>query len=183
MSRVRTYMKTRKNLKSFPLLFVAVMLVSCATAPEKNKMVPYIDYSTFASSGRTLKITEVKGGEETGWDVPKIDNKSFKEALIDTLKKTGLFKEIFTGQPGDYELDAEIVSQKVQPGLTAYAALFVHYRLVETKTNQAIWNENIFSQNDAFGANQGKDVIEGAARDNLTQLIRKLSEILTQERK
>jgi hypothetical protein len=174
-------MKKRENLKSFLLLFVVVMLVSCATAPEKNKMIPYVDYSTFASSGHTLKITEIKGGEETGWDVPKIDNKSFKEALIDTLKKTSLFKEIFTEQTGDYELDAEIVSQKVQPGLTAYAALFVHYRLVETKTNQTIWTENIFSQNDAFGANQGKDAIEGSARDNLAQLIRKLSEIFAQQ--
>ncbi len=174
-------MKTRENLKGFLLLFVAVMLVSCATAPEKSKMIPYIDYSTLASSGRTLKITEVKGGEETGWDTPKIDNKEFKEALMDTLKKAGLFKEIFTDHAGDYELYTEIVSQKVVPGLTAYAALLVHYSMVETKTNQAIWTENIFSQNDAFGANQGKDAIEGAARDNLTQLIRKLAEILTQQ--
>lgn len=177
----RTHTKIRKNLKSFLILFVAVMLVSCATAPKKNKMIPYVDYSTFASSGRTLKITEVKGGEETGWDIPKIDNKDFKEALMDTLKKAGLFKEIFIDHAGDYELYTEIVSQKVVPGLTAYAAIVVHYRMVETKTNQAIWTENIFSQNDAFGANQGKDAIEGAARDNLAQLIRKLAEIFTQQ--
>ena len=174
-------MRTKENLKSSLLLFVAVILVSCATAPEKNKMIPYIDYSTFTSSSRTLTITEVKGGEETGWDVSKIDNKSFKEAIIDTLKKSGLFKEIFTDQTGDYEVDTEIVSQKLQPGLTAYAALFVHYRLVETKTNQVIWTENIFSQNDAFGANRGKDVLEGAARDNLAQLTRKLAEILARQ--
>lgn len=173
-------MKTKENLKISLLLFIAVVLVSCATAPEKNKMIPYIDYSTFASSSRTIKITEVKGGEET-WDVSRLDDKSFKEALIDTLKKSGLFKEIFTDQTSDYELDTEIVSQKLQPGLTAYAALFVHYRLVETKTNQVVWTENIFSQNDAFGANQGKDVLEGAARDNLAQLIRKLAEILTRQ--
>lgn len=174
-------MKIGENLKMFLFLLVAVMLVSCATAPEKNKMVPYIDYSVFASSSCTLKITEIKGGEATGWDVPKIDNETFKDALINTLRKSGLFTEIFTDHHGDYELDAEIVSQKVQPGLEAYAALFVHYRLVETKTNQTIWKENIFSQNDAFGANQGKDVVEGVARNNLTQLVRKLSEILTQK--
>lgn len=181
-------MKTTESLKRFLLLFVAVILVSCATAPEKYKMIPYIDYSTFASSGRTLKITEVKGGEETtGWEVSKIDNKSFKEALIDTLRKSGLFKEIFTDQTGDYELDTEIVSQKLQLGLTAYAALFVHYRLIETKTHKVIWTENIFSQNDGFGGfggvgtNQGKDILEGAARGNLAQLMRKMAEILTRQ--
>ena len=116
-------MKTRENLESFALLFVAVMLVSCATAPEKDKMIPYVDYSTFAPSGCALRITEVEGGEETGWNIPKIDNKAFKEALMDALRKSGLFKEIFTDHAGDYELYTEVVSQKVVPGLTAYAAL------------------------------------------------------------
>jgi len=174
-------MKIKENIKSCLLSFVAVVLISCATAPEKNKMIPYIDYSTFTSSGRTVRITEVKGGEKTDWDVSKIDNKSFKEALIDTVKKSGLFKEVLTVRTGDYKLDTEIVSQKLQPGITAYAALFVHYSLVETKTNQVIWSENIFSQNDAFGENQGKDVLEGAARDNLARLIKKLAKILNQQ--
>jgi len=173
-------MKTKENLKSFLLLFIAVILVGCAPAPEKIKMIPYIDYSTFTSSGRTIKITEVKGGGETR-DVSRIDNKTFKNALIDTLKKSNLFKEISTDQTGDYELNTEIISQKLEPGLTAYAALFVHYRLVKIKTKQVIWTENIFSQNDAFGANQGKDVLEGVARDNLAQLIRKLRDILTRQ--
>ena len=102
---------------------------------------------------------------------------------IARLLKSGIFKEIFTDQNGDYELDTEILSQKLQPGLTAYAALFVRYRLVGTRTNQVLWTENIFSQNDAFGANQGKDVLEGAARDNLAQLIRKLADILSQQRR
>jgi hypothetical protein len=175
------YMKTKENLRNFLILFVALILVSCATAPEEKKMIPYIDFSTFSSSGRTIKIIEVKGGGETGWDVPKIDNTSFKEALVGTLKKSGLFKQILTDHTGDYQLDTEIVSQKIQPGLTAYAALFVHYRLIETKTNQVVWTENIFSQNDAFGENQGKDVLEGAARDNLAQLIRKLADILSRQ--
>ena len=53
--------------------------------------------------------------------------------------------------------------------------------MVETKTYQAIWTEKIFSQNDAFDANQGKDIIEETARDNLTQLIKKFDEILTRK--
>lgn len=173
-------MKTN-NLKSSLPMLVALMLVSCATAPEKSRMIPYIDYSMFASSGRTLRITGVKGGEETGWDTPKIGNEAFREALLDTLEESTLFKEIFMDHAGDYELSAEIVAQKVVPGLTAYAALLVRYGFVESRTNQTVWQENIFSQNDAFGENQGKAVLEGVARDNLSQLIRKLAEILAEQ--
>jgi hypothetical protein len=176
-------MVTQKNFTSFIFFFFAAMLVSCATAPEKSKMVPYIDYSTFVSSSRTLTIKEVKGGEETGWDTPRIDNKDFKEALIAALKKSGLFKEIFTENAGDYELYATIISQKVVPGISAYTALLVHYRMVDTKTNQDILTENIFSQINAFGENLGKDAIEAAARDNLAQLIRKLNELFTKQEK
>lgn len=171
-------MKTKGFLKGLVLLGIAGIFASCAAVPEKSKMIPVIDYSTFGSTDRTLKIADINGGETTGWTVPKIDNESFKQALIRTLNDSRIFKAVFTGQQGDYELDTEIISQKLEPGIEAYAALFIHYRLVETKTNQVIWTENIFSQNDGFGAHQGKDVLEGAARDNLTQLVRKIAEIL-----
>lgn len=174
-------MKTKGFLKGLVWFCMAGFFVSCAAAPEKSRMIPVVDYSTFGSTDRTLKVAEIKGGETTGWTVPKIDNTSLKQALIRTLNDSRIFKAIFTGQQGDYELDAEIISQKLEPGIEAYAALFIHYTLVETKTNQVIWTESIFSQNDGFGANQGKDVLEGAARDNLTQLVRKMAEILPRQ--
>lgn len=171
-------MKTKKNVKSFLILSIAMILVGCAPTVEKIKMVPYIDYSTFTSSGRTIKVTEVKGGGEETLGYSKIDNESFKEALLETLKRSNLFKGIYTNKTSDYELHTEIISQKVEPGISAYAALYVHYTLVRTHTRQIIWSENIFSQNNAFGANQGKDVLESVARDNLAQLVRNLSVIL-----
>lgn len=174
-------MKTKENLKSFFLVIIVMLLVGCAPSAEKIKMVPYIDYSTFTSSGRTIQITEVKGGGEETQGLSRIDNKSFKEALIDTLKRSNLFKGIYINQTGDYLLHTEIISQKVEPGISAYAALYVHYSLVKIKTKQVIWSENIFSQNNAFGANQGKDVLESVARDNLAQLIRKLRKILARQ--
>ncbi len=174
-------MTTRGVLVRFLLLLATMILMSCATAAEKDKMVPYIDYSAFTACGHTLKISEIKGGEETTGEIPKIGNKSFQDALVDTLRKSGLFTAIYTDQTGDYELRTEIVSQKVEPGMTAFAALFVNYRLIETGTNHAVWTENIFSQNDAFGANHGKDVLEGVARDNLAQMVRKLASILNQQ--
>ena len=172
-------MQTKENLKRFLLVFIAIIFVGCAPTAEKIKMVPYIDYSIFTSSGKTIQITEVKGGGEETQGLSRIDNKSFQEALLDTLRKSNLFREVYTNQTAYYKLNTEIVSQKVEPGISAYAALYVHYSLVKIPTKQVIWSENIFSQNNAFGANQGKDVLESVARDNLAQLIRKLGYILS----
>lgn len=164
-----------KPIQSYYLIFISFILVGCAPSAENIKMVPHVNYSTFASSGRTLTIRGVTGGGEETPGMAKIKNESFQEALVETLKRSHLFKGIYLNKPADYKLHTEIVSQKVEPGLTAYAALFVHYTLIRTKTNEIIWSENIFSQNNAFGANQGKDVLESVARDNLAQLLKRLS--------
>jgi hypothetical protein len=63
--------------------------------------------------------------------------------------------------------------------------LFVNYRLVETKSNQEVWKDNILSQYDAkfeaasYGVERAKKANEGAVRNNLSQLIKKLSDILS----
>ena len=171
-------MKSKKNIKNFLLVFIGIILVGCAPSAENIKMVPYVDYSTYTSSGRTIKITQVKDRGEETLGISRIDNESFQEALHMTLRRSKLFKGVYTNKVADYELHTEIVSQKVEPGISAYAALYVHYSLVRTSTRKIIWSENIFSQNNAFGSNQGKDILESVARDNLAQLIRKLRKIL-----
>lgn len=172
-------MISKKNVKSFFLVFVSLILVGCAPSAENIKMVPYVDYSTFTSSNSTINIKPVKDRGEETLGMSKIEKESFQEALYMTLKKSKLFKGVYTNKVADYELHTEIISQKVDPGMTAYAALYVHYSLVRTHTKKIIWSKNIFSQNDAFGANQGKDVLESVGRDNLAKLVKKLNFILS----
>jgi hypothetical protein len=167
-----------KFTKNYLFIFISLILVGCAPSTENIKMVPHVDYSIFTSSTRTVTIRGVTGGGEETLGMAKIKNESFQEALLETLKRSHLFKGVYLNKAADDELHTEIVSQKVQPGLSAYAALFVHYTLISTKTNKIIWSENIFSQNNAFGANQGKDVLESVARDNLAQLLKRLSSVL-----
>lgn len=171
-------MKSKIDVKRILLVFISLILVGCAPSAENIKMVPYVDYSTFTSSGRTIQIVQVKNRGEETLGVSKIDKESFQEALYMTLRRSKIFKGVYTNKVADYELHTEIVSQKIEPGISAYAALYVHYTLVRSHTRKIIWSDNIFSQNNAFGANQGKDVLESVGRDNLAQLVKKLNTIL-----
>ncbi len=172
-------MISKINVKNFFLVFFSFILIGCTPSAENIKMVPYVDYSTFTSSNSTINIKSVKDRGEETLGMSKIEKESFEQALYMTLRRSKLFKGVYTNNIADYELHTEIISQKVDPGMTAYAALYVHYSLVRTDTRKIIWSKNIFSQNDAFGANQGKDVLESVARDNLAKLVKNLNSILS----
>jgi len=184
-------MKKNKTLKSvILLLIVAVTITGCASPASVKGMVPSFDHTSFISTNKTLMIAEVKGGEKTNPMLySRIENEGFQEALTTTLKRSGIFKDVFTDKKGDCKIYAEIVSQELQPGLTITSTLFINYKLVEAKSSRELWKENILSQYDAkfeeapYGALRAQKANEGAVRDNLTQLIKKLSSILSQLQK
>ena len=170
------------------LLFFVIFISSCTVkAPDAEYMIPDIDYSKFTTIGQTLKVVEVKGGIKTNpMGRPTTGNEAFQEALISTLRKSGLFKEILTDGNSDYELFTEIVAQKWHPGFSITSTLFVKYRLIETKSNQEIWKENVYSQYEAeneeawLGQDRATKANEGAVRENLKLLLRKLSDVFNQ---
>lgn len=181
--------KKQEIINALILLFFVVILANCTVkAPDPQYMIPDIDYSTFASTGKTLKIVEVKGGIKTDpMGKPTIENEGFQKALISTLRKSGLFKEVLTDGKSDYELSTEIVAQKHHPGFSITSSLFVKYSLIETKSNQEIWKENIYSQYEAdfeeaaLGQDRATKANEGAVRENLNKLLIKLSDIFHQQ--
>ncbi len=178
-------MKPKRNSRYFILVLTVIVMNGCATAPKVAKMIPNVDYSAFTSTDKTIKIQEVYGGELTDpMGTSKIESKSFQEALLTTLRKSGIFKEVFIDRSGDYELKTQIVSQKITSWLASTSVtLFVHYRLFETKTNKELWRESILSKYDTDiskkdASDQGAGENEGAVRDNLTQLLKKLADFM-----
>jgi hypothetical protein len=177
--------KKQEIINALILLFFVVILANCTVkAPDPQYMIPDIDYSTLTSTGKILKIVEVKGGIKTDpLGKPTIGNEEFQEALISTLKKSELFKDVFTVGNSDYELSTEIVAQKWHPGFSITSSLFVKYSLIETKSNKEIWKENIYSQylaefkEASEGGRRATKANEGAVRENLKLLLRKLSDI------
>lgn len=179
--------KKKQNItSSLILLFSLVLLSACAVpVPDANYMIPSVNQFEYTATAKTLKIGEVTGGEKTDpMGRPLIGNEEFQEALISTLRQSGIFKKVNAEIDADYELIVKIISQKTHSGFTINSTLFVNYRLNETKSNQEIWKENIFSKYDIefsesfAGVERAKKALEGAARINFNQLLRKLSDVI-----
>ena len=168
-------MRHLKSLQRALMISCCLLLLSCAPPPESSRMVPHLDYASYKNTGYSLKIAPVGGGDETTNSISRIDNDHLFGALTETLTRSNLFTNLNQSNSYDYELRTQIISQKLKPGMTAYAALYVSYALVDVKKDHIVWQEKIFTQNDAFGANQGKDALEGVARVNLEQLVEKLA--------
>jgi len=154
---------------------ILILTAGCATTNPPVKMTPYLDYSTFSATGKTIRVAEVRVGEiQTPAESLKITGESYRNALRETLVKTGIFRVLTEGENADYECQAEIVSQKVIPGLTANAILFVHYRIVDNRTKNVAFKSSVHSQNDTYGGDL-TNALESAARDNLTKIVHQLS--------
>lgn len=154
---------------------IIIVAAGCATTNPPVKMTPYLDYSTFTATGKTIRVAKVSVGEiQTPAEGLAITGESFRDSLSETLGKTGIFRVLPEGENTDYECRAEIVSQKVFPGLTANAILFVHYRVVDTRTKNIVFRSSVHSQNDSYGGDL-TNALESAARDNLAKIVHQLS--------
>jgi hypothetical protein len=96
------------------------------------------------------------------------------------LEQSGLFKKIYTEGSGDYQLDTEIISLDIMPGIPdLVATLFVHYKLTEIKSQKELWKESILSQyreaSFTLHGVRSRKAKEGVVRENLSQLLKKLA--------
>lgn len=175
----------RRTARCFLFLLVALTTSACATAPVVTNMVPPLKDLILKGSDKTVKVAAVTGGEKTNpMGMSAIENDGFQEALIKTLESARMFKAVLTSPGADYELHAEIISQDLHPGLTITAILFVRYTLIETRSSSEAWADNVLSHYDAqleeafSGPERSVRANEGAVRDNLIRLVRKLSQVL-----
>jgi hypothetical protein len=182
-------MRSEKKIATAFLMAATLAFISgCASGPQVVSMIPTLDTSPRTSTKKSVEIVDVTGGEETNsLGLSSIDSKSFKEALMKTLEQSGLFEELVPNQRGDYQLHTQIVSQELLAGFTITTTLLVRYKLIETHSDEVLWKENIFSHYDAefsealVGVTRARKANEGAVRDNLSQLVGKLTDVLHAE--
>jgi len=168
------------------VLLLAVGLSACAHGPSAEAMLPDVKLPIRTTSYGTLAVDQTTGGKETNpmW-VSSIDNETFNDALVETLKYSDLFDSVFAaGTGGDFRLTSEIVSQEIKSGVDMSATLMVHYELFQSGADESIWAENVFSQYEAafeesyYGVKRAQKANEGAVRDNLKQLTETLATFL-----
>ncbi len=169
-----------------PLKFLAIaaaslatcLLASCAGSADTAAMTPT---SVTASSRTGLPVTAaVTGGTPRSEVLANITNEDFKQALETSLVKSGLFKG--TGS-GGYRIEAFITSiQQPMFGINMTVQLEVSYAL--KKGGSTVWTKSIKSEytakaGEAFsGAIRLRKATEGAARENISQLIQSLDQKL-----
>ncbi|MDJ0951095.1 MAG: hypothetical protein QNJ94_19475 [Alphaproteobacteria bacterium] len=172
------------------LLLVVAILAACAQPPKADLMVPEVTAAPTARGAKTIAIWRVGGGEKTGedqMDLSRIDDQAFTAALSGTLEKSGLFRRVVVGDEGDYRLEAQIVSQELGRPFLEFknvGELVVHYRLYGAQDRAVIWQETIESHfekgfTETFDAKERERlVIEGAARENLADLVSNLAQVV-----
>lgn len=167
-------------------LLLLALVGGCVSAPLASRMTPDLAGIQVPKTAKVLRAGAVTGGEKTNpLDRPRIEDEGFQEALVSTLQSSGLFKEVTTKQDGDYELSAQIISQDSLGTFSTNLLLFVHYRLTDLRSGKELWQENLLSQYEVTGAEVFAGLVrlkraqEGAVKDNLTQLVKKLSQVLT----
>jgi hypothetical protein len=131
-----------------------------------------------------VALGEVTGGQETkSWDVPRIGNAAFRDALSEALRRAGVFDERPPGAAGSYQLSAEILSQEIKGTFDNTITLLVRYELT-APAGTAVWSDNLYSQNemspkDVFSGQERMRQLEAAAvRANLTSLLEELARVL-----
>jgi hypothetical protein len=172
-----------------------------------EKMTPTLS-GDFFSSGKKLLIRKVSGGKTT-FIRPQIGHVDFQNSLIETLEVSGMFKEVVIEgtekeekeevqgaekkkKEDKYLLNTNIIYGGMQPDkevMGENAFLFVQYVLFDVNTRKELWRKIIFSE---YGAELGKEYVgherlkmsyEGAVRNNLTDLVVELSEVLSSQKK
>ncbi len=180
-----------KNFKIFLIAVFAAIISGCATGAVSTKMVPP-DYSIQTKQPYGVAV-QTSGGKETNpaW-VSQISSESFKEALVESISKSGAFRAIVQADQADYMLDVDIVDldQPVWGGIDMTVTMKAKWKLTSMKDKAVVFQENITKPyTAAFGeafvaAERLRLANEGAARENIKEGLKKLSELpLTAESK
>ncbi len=181
-----------KKIKIIILFLLVILIMSgCAERyiPTEEKMIPTVTRSNYFSSDKMLRLEsgeELRDEKTEFWTGDFKIDPEFEDALRKALTDSGIFKQIVTDQKADYQLKYEILSQEVQISFKSTATVFIYYSLIEITTNQVVWEESLVSQY-SVGIEKALErplrarlAKEGAVRDNLSQLLEKLSDFFSQ---
>ena len=123
-------------------------------------------------------VGQVTGGHETNplW-ISQINDAGFKKALETSLKVTGLYG----GESSKYKLNVAMLELK-QPfvAIDMTVKCTIYYSLVDAKSEQVIYSRKITTpytakfSDDFIAATRLQDANEGAARENIAELIKDL---------
>jgi hypothetical protein len=171
------------------LAVVTLLLQGCATPVTQAGMTP-THLGSYHQTGKTLVVRPVVIRPQPG--IGLVDTihsmpaaAQYREAIVTTLGRTGLFSEVRTEGDADYVLATDVVGERLIGSLNNIGMFFIRYELTNTASGRAAWQENIFS--DAMlsasqiplGGERASRVIELGVSDNMSQLAARLADALS----
>lgn len=163
-------------------VLTSLILTGCASPAQVGNMqaaIPAEQKEKPSALRNNLALDGITGGKGTNplW-TSQVSNGDFRQALEASLKSAGLLTD---GKNGRYRLNAHLDGLR-QPvfGASLTVSSKVHYVVLDTKTNRAIFEKTIdlpytAALSDAFAAVKRLRLAnEGAIRVNIEALINEL---------
>jgi predicted component of type VI protein secretion system len=160
----------------------ASLLSGCATPAKPSAMVPTALAATKHHPGSVS--VAVTGGKKTNpnWK-SDVSSEDFSTALVTALNQSALFSSVVDAN-SDYRLEVQLVRVMPPTGeFTLSSTVVSEWQLIRVRDSAVVSDEYIttpFSATvgEAFaGMTRARKAVEGAARANIAEGIRRLSEL------
>ena len=160
---------------------VSLLLSSCTSLSEE-RMVPEFKKTAYESSQKKLRVNVLVGVfhyVESGFQQENLDAEMLQKALVLTMDRSRIFKEIVFSEQSDYELIAEKKRQTIK------VVLGISYKLKDSKTNELLWQEEILTLGmctikEAYnGYTRCNTALERALKKSLKKSLKKISDSIS----
>jgi hypothetical protein len=175
---------TADSSKLLVLCICAALLGGCATGASHEGMVPPT-VTAVKKHPHTVAV-DVTGGQETdAMGKPQISNEAFAQALEQAISQSQVFSRVVKGGSGqNYRLSVVLVGLD-QPsfGFSFTVKMEAGWTLKRADNGATVWQESVRSEytagaGDAFaGVVRLRMATEGAAKDNISQGLAKISQL------
>lgn len=172
----------KRAVKLAFLVFAVVFVGGCASGAVSKNMVPK-DLNV-ANIYPYSVLVKVEGGRETNAvGASQISSPEFQDAIVESLRTYGIFKSVLAEGNTDYMLEAAIMNLQ-QPlfGFNLTVTIEIAWKLTKMKDGSTVMSENLINSytatvDDAFtAAKRLRLANEGAARENIRDALKKISE-------
>jgi len=165
------------------LCLCVALLVGCASPAKREAMIARSIPKASACHDPVAVVVE--GGHETDpLFAPMVSNSEFQSALVESLRKAGIFRSVEASANAPYRLKVRLehLDQPVA-GFDMTVTLQTDWILTRPPEERVLWQQRILSpytatMGDAFaGVTRLRVATEGAARRNIEQGLAKLAEL------
>jgi hypothetical protein len=149
------------------VLVLGVLLGTGCAATTYDRLVPLAQIQRPMEAAHSVSVSRVTRSYESNplleSTVPKVSEETFRDALIETLRRSQLLSTA-AWAPDSYRLSADIIAEKLTGAFDNTLTLLIRYELEQS--GKLVWSENILSQGELSTA----DVFEGVERQRRLQI-------------